>query len=110
VGGDSIAYLWRLTCEDLQSVEKVNEKEKCVMEEAARKEAQVLSLLDLLVKRHNTGAELHSGTGVTFRPASAELVCEVYEHMLKEMPCVCVCACVCVFMFLFVLCCVPGKV
>ena len=95
MGWDSIPYLWRLTCEEGQSVDNVKEKEKSVMEEAALKEAQVLSLLDLLVKKHNTGAELHSGTGVTFRPASAKLVCEVYEHMLKEIPCVCVCVCVC---------------
>ncbi len=101
MGGDSIAYLWRLTCEEVQSVDNGNEKEKSVMEEAALKEAQVLSLLDLLVKKYNTAAELQSGTCVTFRPASTKLVCEVYEHMLKEMPCVCVCVCVCVFMFFF---------
>ena len=58
MGGDSIAYLWRLTCEEVQSVDNGNEKEKSVMEEAALKEAQVLSLLDLLVK--NTTLPLSS--------------------------------------------------
>jgi hypothetical protein len=42
----------------VQSVDNGNEKEKSVMEEAALKEAQVLSLLDLLVK--NTTLPLSS--------------------------------------------------